>query len=295
MKIGFAGLGKMGTGMAQNLIAAGHEVAVWNRSPEKAKALEAQGAKVAASPAELCKGAAAVLTMLADDSAVRDVVYSAEGIAEALESGAAHISCSTISTHLAKELTAAHGARGIGYLSVPVFGRPEAAAARRLLVIAAGDKGLIDRFQPLFDAIGRQTIVAGTEPWQANLVKICGNFTIVSAIETLSEAFATVKKSGMDAQVFLDAMSELYGSPVYKGYGKAVMDAQSGPGGFALRLGLKDVRLMLQAGDELTAPVPMASQIRDHMLSGMANGQGDFDWSSLALVALRNAGIPAQK
>jgi 3-hydroxyisobutyrate dehydrogenase-like beta-hydroxyacid dehydrogenase len=291
MKIGFAGLGKMGSGMAGNLLAAGHEVAVWNRSAEKAKALAQRGARVASSPADLCQGAAAALTMLADDEAVREVVFGAEGIGDALETGAVHISCSTISTELARNLAAGHAAKGRGYLSAPVFGRPEAAASKRLLVIVGGSKESIDRFQPLFEAIGRQTIVAGAEPWQANLVKICGNFTIAGAIETLSEAFAAVKKSGVDPQVFLDSMSELFGSPVYKNYGKAIMDAQSGPGGFALRLGLKDVRLMLKAADECTAPVPTASLIRDQMLAGMANGQEDFDWSSVALVALRNAGV----
>ncbi|HWE53527.1 MAG TPA: NAD(P)-dependent oxidoreductase [Bryobacteraceae bacterium] len=293
MRVGFIGLGKMGTGMARNLLAAGHEVAVWNRSPEKARALEGNGARVASTPAEACYGAEAVLTMLADDQAVHDVVFWANGIADSLGRGAIHISCSTISTELARTLAAEHAGRGHGYLSVPVFGRPEAAANAKLLVIAAGQKEIIDYCQPLFNAIGRQTIVAGSEPWQANLVKICGNFTIASAIETLSETFAAIKKSGVDPQVFLGAMNELYNSPVYKGYGQAVMESKTGPGGFALRLGLKDVRLMLKAADECSAPMPVASVIRDNMLSGIANGQGDFDWSSLALVAARNAGIKA--
>lgn len=291
MRIGFIGLGKMGSGMARNLLAAGHEVTVWNRSPEKSRALEPNGARFASTPAEACHGAEAVLTMLADDAAVHSVVFWAGGIADALAPGGIHISCSTISTELARTLASEHAARGHGYLSVPVFGRPEAAANAKLLVIAAGQKELIGHCQPLFNVIGRQTIVAGSEPWQANLVKICGNFTIVSVIETLSEAFAAIKKSGVNPEVFLGAMNELYGSPVYKGYGQAVMSPRTETGGFAMRLGLKDVRLMLKAADECTTPMPMASLIRDSMIAALANGQGEFDWSTLALVAARNAGI----
>ncbi len=293
MRIGFIGLGKMGSGMARNLLAAGHEVTVWNRSAEKSRALEPQGARVAATPAEVCYGAEAVITMLADDAAVQSVVFWSGGIADALAPGGIHISCSTISTELARTLAAEHAGRGHGYLSVPVFGRPEAAAGGKLLVVAAGQQEIIAYCQPLFNAIGRQTIVAGSEPWQANLVKICGNFTIISVIETLSEAFAAIKKSGVDPQVFLGAMNELYNSPVYKGYGQAVMEPKAEAGGFALRLGLKDVRLMLKAADECSTPMPMASLIRDNMIAAMANGQGDFDWSTLALIAARNAGVKA--
>jgi 3-hydroxyisobutyrate dehydrogenase-like beta-hydroxyacid dehydrogenase len=286
MKLGFIGLGKMGTGMARNLLAAGHEVTVYNRSAEKAEALKADGAAVASSPSKACRGTEAVLTMLADDKAVEAVAMPL-----ALDPGGVHISCSTISTALARRLTAEHAEQGQGYLSVPVFGRPEAAAAKRLLVIAGGPKEAIARFQPVFDAIGRQTIVAGSEPWQANLVKICGNFTIVSAIEALSEAFAVVRKSGVDPSVFLLAMNELYGSPVYRNYGQLIADGKYTEAGFAVKLGLKDVRLALEAADEWVAPLPLASLIRDNLLAAIANGQGDWDWSSLAEIAARNAGV----
>lgn len=295
MKVAFIGLGNMGSGMARNILAAGHEVTVWNRSPEKAEALKAEGAQLASSPAAACAGAEAVVTMLADDAAVEAVTFGAKGVASAMDGDATHISCSTISTELARRLTSGHSDRGQLYLSAPVFGRPEAAASKRLLVVAAGPRQLIERCQPLLDAIGRQTMIAGTEPWQANLVKICGNFTIVSAIEALGEAFAAVRKSGIAPEVFRDVIGELYGSPVYRGYGGAIAEGKFAPGGFALRLGLKDVRLMLQAADECVAPMPMASLVRDNMLNAMANGQSELDWSSLALVSARNAGLPEER
>src|SRR5271154_5403443 len=182
MKTAFIGLGRMGSAMARNLLQAGHEVVVYNRTREKAEALIADGAKPAESPADACRSAQAVLTMLSDD----------------------------------------HARRGQHYLSVPVFGRPEAAESKRLLVVAAGPIEIIDRCRPLFDAIGRQTIVAGSDPWQANAVKLCGNFMIASVLETFGEAFATVRKSGIDPHVFLEVMTSLFASPVYAGYGRII-------------------------------------------------------------------------
>src|SRR5882724_971728 len=186
MKIGFVGLGRMGSGMARNLLRAGHEVTVYNRSRDKAEALAASGAQVATSLADACRASEAVMTMLADDAAVEQVVFGEHGIAANLEKNAAHISHSTISTALARRLTAEHAARGQGYLSVPVFGRPEAAEAKKLLVVVAGPRDLAQRFHPLFDAIGRQTFEVGSEPWQANAVKLCGNFMIASMLESFA-------------------------------------------------------------------------------------------------------------
>src|SRR5438270_1400000 len=180
MRIGFVGLGKMGSGMARNLIRAGHTLAVYNRSREKAEALGREGARVASSPADACRVADAVLTMLADDHAVEKVVFGEDGILPALKNDRVHVSHSTISTALARRLEAEHGRKAQGFVSAPVFGRPEAAESKRLLVVAGGDEKLIERCRALFDAIGRQTFVAGSEPWQANAVKLCGNCMIAS-------------------------------------------------------------------------------------------------------------------
>jgi 3-hydroxyisobutyrate dehydrogenase-like beta-hydroxyacid dehydrogenase len=168
------------------------------------------------------------------------------------------------------------------YLSAPVFGRPEAAEARKLLVVAAGPKPLIERYQPLFDAIGRQTFVAGAEPWQANAVKLCGNFMIASMIESFGEAYATLEKSGVDSHLFLDVILALFGSPVYANYGRIIADRQFEPAGFALQHGLKDVRLVLDTALECMSPMPFASVMRDRLLDAAGHGQKEKDWSSVA-------------
>jgi len=281
----------MGSGMARNLLRAGHELVVFNRSRDKAEALVASGARVADSPAGACRESEAVMTMVADDRALEQIVFGDDGIASALPSGAIHISSSTISTALAKRLDAEHHQRGQKYLSAPVFGRPEAAASKNLLVVAAGPPELVERCRPLFDAIGRQTFVVGSDPWQANAAKLCGNFMIAAMLEAFGEAFATLRKAGVPPHAFLEIMTALFGSPVYANYGRLVADEKFSPAGFALRLGLKDVRLVLETADESAAPMPLASLIRDHLISAMAHGQADLDWSSIARVAARNAGI----
>jgi 3-hydroxyisobutyrate dehydrogenase-like beta-hydroxyacid dehydrogenase len=291
MRIAFIGLGRMGSGIASNLLGAGHQLTVYNRTAEKAKPLADRGATVAPSPAEACRHCEVVSTMLADDHAVESVVFGANGVASALPPGATHISHSTISTAFARRLTAEHGAKGQGYLSVPVFGRPEAAENKKLIVAPAGPRDLVEHFRPLFDAIGRATFVVGSDPWQANAVKLCGNFMIASMMECFGETFAVLRKAGVDHHEFLGIMNELFGSPVYKGYGAAIADEHFSPAGFALKLGLKDIRLALQTSDEVAAPMPFASVLRDQFISALANGQGELDWSSVGAVAARNAGL----
>ena len=279
----------MGSGMARNLLRAGHEVMVFNRSREKAAAIE--GARIADSPSELARDAEIVVTMLADDRALEDVVLGDRGIAAGLRDGAVHVSSSTISTALARRLAAIHAARKQGFVSAPVFGRPEAAEAKRLVVAAAGPADLIERCGPVFDAMGRQTFVVGEEPWQANAVKVCGNFMIASMLETFGEAFATLRKSGVDPHTFLEIMNTLFASPVYANYGKMVAGQNFEPAGFALKLGLKDVRLVLAAAEECASPMPFASVIRDQFIAAMAQGQSEMDWSSVTNIAARNAGL----
>jgi 3-hydroxyisobutyrate dehydrogenase-like beta-hydroxyacid dehydrogenase len=294
MKLAFIGLGRMGTGIARNLLRAGHELTVYNRTPAKVQALANDGAHIAASAADAVRSCEAVFTMLADDAAVSDVVFGAEGIASALPYGAAHISISTISVATAKYLAAEHAARKQGYISSPVFGRPEAAESGKLLVVAAGPSDLVKHFLPVFEAIGRHTYNAGEQAWQANLIKLCGNFMIASMMESLGETFATMRKAGVDRHLFHEIISELFGSPIYKGYGSAIADEKFEPAGFALKLGLKDVRLVVDAASALESPMPFASILRDHFISAMAHGQEQMDWSSVALVAARMAGLNEQ-
>jgi 3-hydroxyisobutyrate dehydrogenase-like beta-hydroxyacid dehydrogenase len=291
MNIAFIGLGKMGSGMARNLMRAGHQLTVYNRNQEKAKAFVVDGARLASSPADACKGAEAVLTMLADDAALEEVTFAENGIASALAAGAVHISHSTISTSLARRLEGEHSRRAQHFISAPVFGRPEASESKRLIVVAAGGSAPVERVRALLDAIGRRVFVAGSEPWQANAIKLYGNFMILSMVETFGEAFASIRKSEVDPHLFLEIMNELWGSPVYKNYGSTIVDEKFEPAGFALKLALKDIRLALEAAEDRAVPMPLASLIRDHLLSALAHGEGEIDASALARVAARNAGL----
>jgi 3-hydroxyisobutyrate dehydrogenase-like beta-hydroxyacid dehydrogenase len=291
MNVAFIGLGKMGSGMARNLIRAGHQVTVYNRTRSKADSLAADGARVANSPADAVRDCEVAVTMLADDHAVEQAVFGDGGLISGLKAGAVHVSSSTISASLARRLTVDHGKLGQLYVSAPVFGRPEAAEAKKLLVVAAGPAETVKRCQPVFDAIGRQSFVAGAEPWQANAVKLCGNFMIAGMIECFGEACATLRKADVTPHLFLEVMNALFASPVYANYGRMIAEEQFEPAGFALKLGLKDIRLALETAQECVSPMPVASLIRDRFLAAVALGHGDSDWSSLARIAAQEAGL----
>ncbi|MGA8028492.1 MAG: NAD(P)-dependent oxidoreductase [Bryobacteraceae bacterium] len=291
MKIGFVGLGRMGSGIARNLLRAGHELTLYNRTRGKAEALAGDGGRIATSPAEASRDAEAVFTMLSDDHAVADVVFGEHGIASALKQGALHISSSTISTAFARRLADEHSRRGQTFISAPVFGRPEAAESKKLIVLAAGESAAVERCRPVLDAIGRHTFVAGAEPWQANAMKLCGNFMIAAMLEAFSEAFAVMRKAEIDPHLFLAVIVELFGSPVYKNYGTLIADQNFEPAGFALKLGLKDVRQAIEAAEDLDVSMPFAGIIRGNLVSAIAHGQENLDWSSLALVVARSAGL----
>jgi 3-hydroxyisobutyrate dehydrogenase-like beta-hydroxyacid dehydrogenase len=291
MKIGFIGLGNMGRGMAANLLKAGHEVTVYNRTPEKAKRLVEQGAKRAATLSDACKGDV-VITMLADDSAVEGVVFGEAGILGSLGKAAIHVSASTISVALSDKLTAEHAKRGQRFVSAPVFGRPEAAAAAKLFIVVAGAPDAVDTCMPLFEGMGQKTSRFGDKPSSANLVKISGNFLIASTIETLSEAMALVAKGGLDQHQYLDFLtSSLFTAPIYKTYGTLIADKKFKPAGFAAPLGLKDTRLALAAGDALRVPLPLANLVRDRFLTLMARGDETLDWSAISQLAAEDAGL----
>ena len=276
--------------MARNLVSSGHQVTVYNRTRRKAETLTAAGARVADSPADACRGAEAVVTMLADDRAVEQVVLSENGIAASLPSRAIHVSCSTIGIALAKRLDAEHSRRGQGFVSAPVFGRPDAAENKSLLVVAAGSEAMTERCQPLFDAIGRRTFVLVSEPWEANAVKLTGNFMIASMIAAFGESFEMLRKAGVEPEAFLEVVGALFGSPMYANYGRLIAEERFEPAGFALRLGLKDMRLMLDMAEGCGAQTPLASLIRDQLAVAMERGQGDKDWASFSRVAGRRAG-----
>src|SRR5450432_997622 len=293
MKVGLIGLGNMGLGMAASLLKGGHEVTVYNRTAAKARALEAQGARVAVQVAEACRGDA-VITILADDHAVESVVFGEGGVLNSLARGAVHVSSSTISVALAEKMTEAHAAKGQRFISATVFGRPEAAAAAKLFVTVAGAPDAVEDCMPLFEAVGQKTFRFGEKPSAANLVKLSGNFLISSVIESLAEAMTLVAKGGVDQHEYLDFLtSTLFNAPVYKTYGGIIADKKFEPAGFASVLGFKDNRLVLEAAQTLRVPLPLASLIYNRFLTLLARGGESLDWSAFSQLAAEDAGLAA--
>jgi 3-hydroxyisobutyrate dehydrogenase-like beta-hydroxyacid dehydrogenase len=292
MKAALIGLGNMGSGIAKSLLRAGHQVTVYNRTRSRAEALLPHGAMVAGSVAEACRDEV-VFTMVADDAALEAFVFGENGILASLPRGAAHVSLSTISVALSDQLTTEHAKAGQGYLAAPVFGRPEAAEAARLAVVVGGAEALVQKCRPLFEAMGPKLFVVGERPSMANVVKLSGNFLIATVLESLAEALAFARKSGVDGGALMEFLtSTLFNAPVYKTYGELIVQGKHEPAGFALPLGLKDVRLVLQAAEAANVPMPIASVVRDRFITAMARGNQEKDWSVLGRVAAEDAGLP---
>lgn len=289
MHIGFIGLGQMGSAIATNLVKAGHEVKVWNRSPEKAAPLVAAGATLAASPADAASGEI-VFTMLADDKAVEAVTLGERGMLAA-PAKPIHVSLSTISLALADKLTAAHAEAGSAYVAAPVFGRPAAAAAAKLFVVAAGPPEALATCAPLFDAIGQRTFHLGGTPSAANVAKLSGNFLIMSVVESLAEAMTLAEKHGVQKAALLEILTgTLFGAPIYQVYGQILVDQAFRPAGFAAPLGLKDMNLAAAAATDARVPMPVLSLVRDRLLATIAREGDDIDWSGIAKTVADNAG-----
>jgi 3-hydroxyisobutyrate dehydrogenase-like beta-hydroxyacid dehydrogenase len=291
MKIGFIGLGHMGTAMAANLVKAGHEVTVFNRSPGKSRALIDLGAREATSLAEACHGEA-VITMLANDDAASDITLGGEGIIAHLRKGAIHLSMSTISVALSKRLTQAHAQAGQRYVAAPVFGRPDMAAAAKLFIVAAGDPAAVDSCKPLFDALGQKTSTIGVEPSAANLVKLTANFLQAAVIEALGEAIALIGKAGIDRIAYVNLLtSTIFTSPAYTIFGPLIAAGTFEPAAFAAPLGFKDIRLALAEAETLRVPMPLASLLHDRFLRLFAQGGEKLDWSAIGGLAAQDAAL----
>jgi 3-hydroxyisobutyrate dehydrogenase-like beta-hydroxyacid dehydrogenase len=291
MKLGFIGLGQMGGSMATRLCQADYDLSVYNRSVERLRPLINLGAKGATNIAEACDSDV-VFTMLANDAAVENVVLGPSGVLENLKPGAIHISCSTVSVSLSMQLSQAHEQRQQGYISAPVFGRPDAAAVGKLYMVVAGKQNFIEKVQPLFDVLGQRTFIVSDYPEKANLVKLSGNFLIATVIESLGEAMALVEKGGIDRHQYLELLtSSLFSAPVYKNYGAMIANRNFEPAGFAAHLGQKDMRLALAAAEDLKVPLPFASILRDRFLDLAAHGGENLDWSALGSLAAKNAGL----
>src|ERR1700719_4017761 len=290
MKIGFIGLGHMGSGMAANLIKAGHDVTVFNRTPDKGRALLELGAHEARSVAAACHGEV-IITMLADDGAVASVALAKDGILENLARSAIHLSMSTISVALSKRLSETHAHAGQRFVAAPVFGRPDAAAAAKLFIVAAGEAAAVEACKPLFDALGQKTFAISTEPPAANLVKTSGNFLLAAAIEALGEAIALVGKAGIDRGAYVDLLtSTIFPVPAYKTYGGLIAESRFQPAAFAAPLGFKDIGLALAAAESLRVPMPLGSLLHDRFLRLLAQGGESLDWAAIGGLAAQDAG-----
>lgn len=279
MKIGFLGLGKMGTAMAQRLIAAGHELSVWNRTEGRTEPLAREGAIVAGTPAEAELGADAVITMLFDDHAHEEVLFGSNGLMEALTPSTLHISCSTISVALSERLTAEHARRGIPFVAAPVFGRPNVAEAGKLWIVLAGDDDAVGRARPVLEPLSRGISVIGREPRQAHALKLGGNFLISTMIQSLSEAFVFAESQDIDSAVFLEAVnSALFQSPFYASYGNVMLNPPE-QAGASIDLGAKDTRLLRQAASSRNARLSLADNLAEIFEQAKQAGLGDQDWA----------------
>jgi 3-hydroxyisobutyrate dehydrogenase-like beta-hydroxyacid dehydrogenase len=290
MKLGFIGLGRMGSAMAANLVRAGHEVTVFNRTPGKSSPLVALGAQEAATLGGACRGEA-VITMLADDEAASNIAVGSGGLVENLSKGAIHISMSTISVAMSERLAQAHAQSGQRYVAAPVFGRPDMAAAAKLFIVAAGDPAAIDACRSVFDALGQKTSTIGGVPSAANLVKLTANFLQAAVIESLGEAIALIGKAGIDRRAYVDLLtSTIFTAPAYKVFGPLIADGTFGTAAFAAPLGYKDIRLALAEAETLRVPMPLASLLHDRFLRLFAQGGDNLDWSAIGGLASQDAG-----
>ncbi len=291
--IAFLGLGAMGAPMATNLVAAGFTVRVWNRSAQRAASLA--GAVPCRTPCEAATGAEFVVTMLADDAAVEGVTYGVDGLLAGLAPDGIHLGMSTISVACTRRLVGAHEAAGRAYIAAPVFGRPDAARAKLLWIVPGGDAALLERAAPLFAALGQ-----GTWPLpaadQAALLKLVGNFMISATIETLGEALVLAEKGGLDPEQALTMLTgTLFNAPIYRSYGPRIARTEFTPPGFALALGLKDVRLVLEAARDAGTPMPLAELVRDRMSEALRLGRDDHDIAGFATVIREDAGLPPRR
>ncbi|HEY3129216.1 MAG TPA: NAD(P)-dependent oxidoreductase [Acidobacteriota bacterium] len=289
--IAFIGLGNMGLPMAGRLLKAGNHLRLHNRTRSRCRPLQQEGGTICESAAEAASNADIVITMLADDGALLETASGKSGFLATMKSGALHLDMSTVSATTSRRLAELQRERRAHFVAAPVFGRPEAAAAGKLWICAAGPRELEQCCRPLFEVLGRGYTWIGEDSGFSNVVKIAGNFMLLCMLESISEAFTLVEKHGIDPKIFFAVVSQLFNSPIYESYGNRMLAHDFNPPGFTLRLGLKDVNLMLQASQEVAAPLPVAALVKNHLLTSIARGREDWDLSSVFLVARENAGL----
>jgi 3-hydroxyisobutyrate dehydrogenase-like beta-hydroxyacid dehydrogenase len=292
MKVGFIGIGRMGQVMARRLVEAGHEVGVYNRTPEKLKPLIAVGAKPLTSIKAAATFGEAVFTMVSDDAAVLDVVTQPGGIRESLPKGGVHICAGTHSVAATQKLAALHKEAGQVLIASPMLGRPDVVAAGNAGILIGGPPDKVEHFRALFSALAGRVAESGDEPVTAAAIKIANNFVLGCAIEAMGEGFALTRKYGVKAGVFYRVLtSGLFDCWAYKTYGKFIADEQYLPAGQRAVNGLKDANLALAAGEAVGVPLPSGNVWRDRLVGALAHGEGEHDWAVMAKVQARASGL----
>jgi 3-hydroxyisobutyrate dehydrogenase-like beta-hydroxyacid dehydrogenase len=290
--IGLIGLGSMGLPMAENLLKSGYKLRVYNRTIAKAQTLIDQGAQAVSCPLEAVESDGIAITMVANDAALQEITLGKTGLAEKLEAGGIHLSMSTVSPATAEKLAEHHRQRGAAYIACPVFGRPDAVAARKIWICLSGNPAAKEQATPILEALSQGIFDFGEAVGAANVVKLSGNFMIMSAIESMAEAFALAEKNGIDRAKIAELFSQtLFACPVYQNYGRMIASQTYEPAGFKLSLGLKDVTLALRTAQTSQMPMPLASLLHDRLLAFVAEGRGEMDWTALALKASEEAGL----
>jgi len=292
VKVVFIGLGRMGQAMARRLLDAGHDLVVWNRTPDRLDELVALGATRVESIAQAAALGAPVISMLANDDALAQVAHGSGGLIESLPAGGLHIAMGTHRSDTIRDLAAAHAAAGQVLVAAPVLGRPTAVESGQLGIIAAGPSNSVALAQPLFDAIGKRTFAAGSDPAIASLLKLTNNMVLACAIEVMGEAFTLVEKSGADPEILRDVLTEgLFSCAAYTGYSRAIIDRSWDTVGFTATLALKDVDLALTTGAANGVPLPSAEVCRDRLSRAIVDGDADRDWIVMALAQARASGL----
>jgi len=290
--VGFVGLGLMGGPMAANLLKAGLELSVYNRTADKVRALADAGARVAPLARDVATPGGVVVTMLADDSVLEALTIGPDGFGERLGAGGLHLSMSTVSPETSRRLAQWHAQRGSQYVAAPVFGRPPAATAAKLWIVLSGEAAAKARAQPILSPMGQGVFDFGEEPGAANVVKLAGNFLIGCVLEGLAEAQTLAQKNGIDRRALSDFLTQtIFACGVFQNYGPVIAAGRTDQIGFPLRLGLKDVKLVQQIAEASRTPMPFASIVHDRLVSAVAKGRGEMDWTAFTLNVSEDAGL----
>ena len=292
MRVGFIGLGRMGHGMANRILGAGHELAIYDQIPALLEKLGKAGATVANSVEEVVNDREIVISMLPHDEALEGLVFSKGGLLESMAEGTIHMPSGTHGIDIIRRLTAAHRDAGQVLIAGHVLGRPDLAAEGKLTIVPGGPPEILQRLQPLFDVLGKKTFVAGHEPETATAVKIANNFVLGCAIEVIGESMSLIRKFGVDPALFQQVLTEgLFGAPAYQVYGQIIVDEAYDKVGASVHIGLKDANLALAAGEAVGVPLPCANVMRDRLVGAKAHGDGDLDWAVMAREQARASGI----